>query len=249
MSVPFRSVTLSTLLACLLLAAPAGAEVGGDCKLLAPQFGNPGLGCGKKGAACKIAGKAGTCTNMQRPIESLIYCVCLPAGGEVPEEVEAKAVSATRLAPQCGQTAKLTIDQGAPHIVDVVFPPSMGGAVRRIESFSGSFTVTTTAIPGDPNHCQIQVDSGQFVAASMTLPDGRDTGVNTYTFVPGAGSGSLDLTTGKYTAATRGTISNALYAAIPTSGTYRGTVDFASGSITIDTTTLDALGAAVPAAP
>jgi hypothetical protein len=112
-----------------------------------------------------------------------------------------------------------------------------------LETFSGSFTVSTTAIDDDPSRCQIAIESGEFTAGSFQLPDGRVSGLNTYTFGPdNASSGTLDLTTGKYTASARGTISNDLYPELATAGTYRGTVDFAAGTLTIDTTTLDDLG-------
>ena len=236
-------------LAALLLglAAPAAAELGGDCKLKAPEFGNPGLGCDSPGAGCTINGKAGKCTNMKRAISSPIYCVCSPDGTAVPEEVEAKAVARGGVAKACGSTTEFTIDESAPHIVDIAFPRSMGGKVVRLESFTGSFTVTTTALDDDRDHCQVTIESGQFTAPSFRLPDGRETGINHYSFeADNASSGMLDLTTGKYTAVAQGRISNGLYESIPTQGTYRGTVDFDAGTITIDTTTLDTLEEAVP---
>jgi hypothetical protein len=240
--------TTTVLLAlCALVAftAPtAQAELGGDCKLKAPRFGNPGLGCNGVGDACKINGKAGTCTNMKRKISSLIYCVCSP-GGEVPEEVEAKAVADAALEPGCGQTVTFHIDESAPHIVDIAFAASE--EVIRLEEFSGSFTVTTSPLDDADDRCALSIDSGEFVAPPFALPDGRDTGVNVYTFGPAEdSSGVLDLTTGKYSAATNGMISNALYPSVPTAGTYRGTVDFAAGTITIDTTTLDQLEVVEP---
>ncbi len=241
-------ITLGMTAFLLLSPGPrAEAELGGDCKLKAPQFGNPGLGCDGPGAACTINGKAGKCTNMKRPISSLIYCVCSPDGTAVPEEVEAKAVAHKGLAAECGTSTELTIDERSPHIVDIAFPRSMGGKVVRLESFSGTFTVSTSPSDEDPSQCQITVESGLFTAPSFRLPDGRVTGVNTYTFdADSASSGTLDLTTGKYTAMAQGRISNDLYANLPTQGTYRGTVDFEAGTITIDTTTLDNLAEAVP---
>lgn len=244
---------LLALVALLAFSAPtADAELGGDCKLKAPGFGNPGLGCNGVGDACTINGNAGKCTNMKRRISSLIYCVCSPDGKKVPEEVEATAVADTALEPGCGQTATFHIDESLPHIVDIAFKEIE--EVVRLESFSGSFTVTTSPLAEDADartesgevvatpasRCAISIENGEFVAPAFVLPDGRDTGVNVYTFGPANGSaGVLDLTTGKYTAATSGLISNALYPGLPTEGTYRGTVDFADGTITIDTTTID----------
>jgi hypothetical protein len=239
-------------LAFVCLAAPAAlhASLGGDCKLLSPEFGNPGLGCNGVGDSCTIGGKSGTCTNMKRKISSLIYCVCSP-GGDVPEEVEAKATALPvgELAATCGSTTTFEIDTSAPHTVDIALPRSMGGQVVRAETFSGSFTVTTTAIADDPSHCLISIDSGEFSAGSVHLPDGRDTGVTTYRFgASDASTGVLDLSTGRFTASAQGRIANDLYPDLVTDGTYRGTVDFAAGTITLDTTTVDRTGSeSVPA--
>lgn len=223
----------------LLPAPDALAELGGNCELLAPEFGNPGLGCKGEGDACTINGAAGKCTNMKRPIESVIYCVCSPDGEEVPEEVEATAVADSALATGCGSEATFHIDESAPHIVDIAFKTADGGEVVRIESFTGSFGVSTHPT-ADPDRCRLTIEWGDFTAPSFKLPDGTETGVNVYTFGPDADSaGVLDLSTGKYRASARGHISNALYPDLPTRGTYRGTVDFDAGSITIDTTTLD----------
>lgn len=232
---------------CLLLNPGAQAELKGDCTLLAPNFGNPGLGCANQGAACTINGAAGKCTNMRRPISSLIYCVCSPDGTKVPEEVEAKAVARAALPKACGFTAIFDIDESAPHIVDIAFPRGMGKKVVRLEAFSGSFTVKTIPLADDPTQCQIAIDSGEFVAPSFDLPDGRSSGLNIYTFASdNSASGTVDLSTGKYNLAANGRISNGLYSELPTLGTYRGTVDFDAGTITIDTTTLDELNRATP---
>lgn len=222
----------------LASAAVAHASLGGNCKLLAPQFGNPGLGCAGQGAACQINGKAGVCTNMKRKISSLIYCVCSPDGKKPPEEVEAKAVSQTALEQTCGGSATLTIDESAPHIVDIAFAEQL--EVVRVEDFSGSVTVSTAPLADDPGHCLLTIESGTFTAPSFTLPDGRSTGLNFYDLgTDTASTGSLDLSTGRYTATASGRITNDLYADLPTDGSYRGTVDFDAGTITIDTTTLD----------
>lgn len=223
------------------------AELKGDCTLRAPQFGNPGLGCANEGAACTINGAAGKCTNMKRAISSLIYCVCSPDGTKVPEEVEAKAVARTALPKECGFTATFDIDESAPHIVDIAFPRGMGKKVVRLEAFSGSFSVTTVPLADDASQCQITIEAGEFVAPSFLLPDGRNSGLNIYSFASDNGStGTVDLSTGKYNASANGRISNGLYSNLPTIGTYRGTVDFDAGTITIDTTTLDQLGQATP---
>lgn len=230
-------------LALLIVGPPAQAELGGDCKLLNPGFGNPGLGCNGVGDACSINGKAGICTNMKRRISSLIYCVCSPDGKEVPEEVEAKATARVALAAECGTTATFDIDTSSPHIVDIAFAKGDGGQVVRLESFTGSFSVTT-APSSDSSRCQISIDSGEFTAPSFVLPDGRASGISVYTFdADSASSGVLDLSTGKYIASARGRISNALVSDLETIGTYRGTVDFAAGTITIDSTTLDLVDA------
>jgi len=216
----------------------ARAELGGDCAL---QGGIQGLGCSStsKGKPCKIAGKAGTCTDMKRPISSLVFCVCLPANGEVPEEVEGKAVSSSGLDKSCGNTVTFTADKSSPQVVDIALPRNLGGEVVHLATYEGSFTVQTEPIDGNPNACAITLVEGEMTTPSFVLPNGTETGPNTFRF--GAPiSGQVDLVTGTYTAAARGSITNDLFNGLPTEGIYRGKVDFATGTITLDSTTLDA---------
>jgi hypothetical protein len=223
----------------------ARAELGGDCAVEGRL--NPGLGCSStsKGKPCTIAGKAGTCTNMRRPISSLIYCVCLPADGKVPEEVEGKAVSSSGLDKSCGNTVVFTVDKSSPQVLDIALPRNLGGEVVHLETYEGSFTVQTEPIDGNPNACAITLVEGEMTTPSFVLPNGTATGPNTFRFGTPI-SGQVDLVTGAYTAAARGSITNNLFSGLPTEGIYRGKVDFATGTITIDSTTLDAVPPSTP---
>ena len=221
-------------------AGAVRAELNGDCALEGRL--NPGLGCSSssKGKPCTIKGTAGTCTNMKRPIEDLYYCVCLPADNKVPQEVEGKATTTASVTKSCGMTATFQIDPSAPQIIDAVLPQSLGRQVVRFQEFSGWFTVSTRPIPGNPNACSLVIQQGQIKAPSATLPDGTQSGTNTFVFgPPDLSGGTLDLKSGAYTAFAAGVISNSRVGLISTAGSYRGTFDFATASVSLDSTTLD----------
>ncbi len=224
------------------------AEVRGDsleCRTLVqdelPDV-NPDSGCaiGVPGRSCIIKGLAGVCREIPVPLSSLVGCVCVPPGTK-PEESEGTASAGGSIPASCNETRVFTVNTGLPQSILVTLPDEYGGGMKVLNYFTGVFNVSTQPISGEPNLCNIVINSGIFNAPSFELADSTPTGENTFTFVyPALSSGTLNLITGEYQAEASGRIVNSLYpAGIPTRGVYRGIVNFAEGSVTFDSTTID----------
>ena len=160
-----------------------------------------------------------------------------------PTSATARAAAVTAATATCSDTVTLAMHPSASHALDAQIPDAYGGGTLHLTEFSGSLTASLLPIPADPNRCALRVDGGTFTAPSVPLPSGVATGPNTLTFGPTAQSdGVIDMTTGSFTATAGGRIVNDLFPeGILIAGFYTGTMDLASGSISVQSNTRDAI--------
>jgi hypothetical protein len=178
--------SVAILFLCLALIAPADNlhSEEGNCALVVPGV-NPGAGCDNVGDTCTGKWGSGTCGNLQHPLSSVVWCVCVPPGGVPPDEQEtAQKMSTTDDLGDPPYALHFTVDQGAPeNVATIHVSDRMGGGDFDVTGFSGSIDVLVQEHP-HPDSVNLTVLSLQTTVPSFQLSDGRETGVNEITLFP-----------------------------------------------------------------